>query len=353
MAPPTVWWRLLAEHGGPAPEFRRRLAGILATSVLTTPLRLAERMVYGRRVARTHIRHSPVYVHGFSRSGTTHLHNLMAHDPAFGCVTTFQAVASPFFLVARGWLERLIVKRVPSKRPMDNMALSLRLPQEEEVALAAISHLSPAHLLSFPDRAEQITGRYGTMRLNPSELEEWTTQYQIVLRKATIAFGGRRLVLKSPTNLGRTALLRSMFPSARFVFIMRNPYEVFSSTERLYRTMVPTTQLRRFDWNRLEAAFLDNYVVTMRRYMRDRAAIPKNKLVEVRFEDLESDPMGVLEHTYTQLELPGWDEARGPVGEYARSLEGYRKNRYEQDQATIDKVDRHWGFAVKEWGYQP
>ena len=32
---------------------------------------------------------------------------------------------------------------------------------------------------------------------------------------------------------------------------------------------------------------------------------------------------------------------------------GYRKNRYRFDRSLIDKVDRNWGFAVREWGYEP
>ena len=33
-------------------------------------------------------------------------------------------------------------------------------------------------------------------------------------------------------------------------------------------------------------------------------------------------------------------------------LTGYKTNRYQLDQATIDKVTEKWSFAVKEWGYE-
>ncbi|MCY3738582.1 MAG: sulfotransferase [Gemmatimonadaceae bacterium] len=352
-SPLRLWWSLLREYGGVPPRYWGRLAGILATSAVTAPLRLAERLRFGRQVARTEISQPPIFIQGFARSGTTHLHNLMAHDPGLGYVSTFQAAAAPCFLISRGWLDRLIAGRLPSKRPMDNVAVSLDLPQEEELALAAASRLSSVHQLSFPGRAREIVAKMGAMHLTEAEMREWTDTYLHVLRKATLASDGRRLVLKTPANLGRTALLHSLFPGARFVFVVRNPYVVFSSTMKLYRTLIPMYRLQDVDWEVIEASVLSNYVDMTRRYLRDRASIPKGSLIEVRFEDVEADAMGVLERVYGALGLPGWEGARKPVAEYLESLAGYRKNRYRFDRSLIDKVDREWGFAVREWGYEP
>ena len=247
----------------------------------------------------------------------------------------------------------LIAGRLPSKRPMDNVAVSLDLPQEEELALAAESRLSAVHQLSFPGRAREIVAKMGAMRLTGAEMREWRDSYLRVLRKATLASDGRRLVLKTPANLGRTALLLSLFPGAKFVFVVRNPYVVFSSTIKLYRTLIPMYRLQDVDWEAIEASVLSNYVDMTRRYLRDRASIPKGSLIEVRFEDVEADAMGVLERVYGALGLPGWERARKPVAEYLETLSGYRKNRYRFDRSLIDKVDREWGFAVREWGYEP
>ena len=348
-----LWWSLLRTYGGVQPRYWKRFARILATSTLTAPLRLAERLLYSRRVARTEIGQPPVYIMGFARSGTTHLHNLMAHDPDLGYVSTLHAFAAPFFLSSRGWMERLLAKRIPPKRPMDNMAMALTLPQEEELPVAAMSPLSMVHQLSFPDRARAIGAKMATMRLSESELEEWEARYLHVLRQATLACDGRRLVLKSPANLGRTALLLRLFPDAKFVFIVRNPYVVFSSTMHLLRVVIPMYQLRDVDWGEIEATVLSNYVDMNSRYMRDRESIPEGNLIEVRFEDLEADAMGVLDRIYSTLSLPGWDRARRPVAEYCGTLSGYRKNRYRFDRSLVDTVDREWGFAVREWGYEP
>ena len=249
------------------------MLGILATSVLTSPLRLAERLLWGRRVRRTAIDAAPIFIQGFARSGTTHLHNLIAHDPNLGYVSTFQAFASPFFMVSRGWLQRLIGKGLPSTRPMDNMAVSLDLPQEEEFALAAVSDLSAVHQLSFPRRAKEIVAKMGAMRLTAREMSRWGSCYLDVLRKATLATGGRRLVLKTPANLGRTPVLLRLFPDAKFVFIVRNPYVVFCSTMKLYRTMIPMCQLQDVNWRDIRG-------VHDRQLRRHDAPLPSPPLVD-------------------------------------------------------------------------
>ena len=352
-APLGVWLRLVRENRGVARPYWGRLARVLLTSTALSPLRLAERVWFERRVSRTEPHPSPVYVHGFARTGTTHLHNLLAHDPGLGFLTTLQASASPMFLTTRGWLEPLIARRLPATRPMDNVAVSLSLPQEEELALACISHLSPVHAVSFPNRMREITDRFGSMALSARELAQWERAYLHVVRKATLAANGRRLVLKSPANLGRTTLLRRLFPDAKFVFLMRNPYVTYLSNLRLYRSLLPAYAMADYDWDSVAAAVRSNFATMMQRYLHDRESIPEGNLIEVRFEDIEADPLGELERIYRRLGLPGWARARGPIAAYTATLSSYRKNRYRVDRSVVDAVDRDWGFAVKAWGYAP
>ena len=354
MAPLWVWLRLIADNGGVPRRYWGKLSKVLAISALTAPLRMAERLRYGpSRMARVKMDQAPLYIQGFARSGTTHLLNLLARDPSFGVVSTFQAIAAPMFLIGRGWLERLIVRGVPATRPMDEMAVSLDLPQEEEVALANTSHLSSVHHLSFPRRTRAYLEKFTTLRLTGSELAQWERAYLTVLRKATLASGGRRLVLKSPTNLGRTATLLRLFPEAKFIHIVRNPYVVYQSMAHLYRTMLPICQLDDAEPAEVTAAIRNSYTAMMRQYMKDRESIPSGQLAEVRFEDLEQAPMAELERLYQELALPGWERAREPIAEYLRTLSGYRKNAHQIDPQTIDLVDREWGFAVQAWGYRP
>ena len=346
--------RLIADSGGVNRKYWGKLAKVLAISAMFAPLRVVERLVYSRsRMARIRIDEAPLYIQGFARSGTTHLLNLLAQDPQFATVSTFQAMAAPVFLTGRGWLERLIASRIPTTRPMDNMAVSLSLPQEEDVALANSSHHSPAHLLSFPSRSQDFLEKYSTMRLTNDEMRQWEFAYLDVLRRASFASGSKRLLLKSPANLGRTAVLLRLFPDAKFVHIVRNPYVVYQSMTHMYKTMLSICQMDDANPDDVAAITRDSYVWMMTQYMSDRELIPHGHLAEIRYEDLERDPLTQLARVYSELDLQDWEKAKESIETYLESVAEYRKNTYEIDSSTIDLVNRDWGFAIDEWGYEP
>ena len=354
MAPPGTWIRLLWENGGVAPAYWGKLARILLLTSLASPLRLAEWIRYGRQVAQTQIDPQPLFILGFARSGTTHLHNLLQRDPQYGTVSTFQAIVPTFFLIGRGWLKRQMAKSLPDTRPGDNVRVSLDAPIEEEVAVSNTSALSPIHHLSFPQRSRMYWDKYLTMQgLTKKELVRWERVYLDTLRKATLANGGRPLVLKSPNNTGRIPHLLRLFPEAKFIHIVRNPYAVYRSMLHQYREILLLFQLQDMPVEDMEEHILYAYRLTMQNYLHDRALIPRENLAEVRYEDLEQQPLVELERLYAELALPGWEEAHPPIRDYLQTLSGYQKNRLELAPAALDRITQEWQFALDIWSYQP
>ena len=362
-APPLVWARLILQNRGVAKPYWGKLARILAVTALAAPLRLAEGLLYSRQVARTSIDPSPLFILGFGRSGTTHLQNLMTQDPGYGYLDAFQMVLPTFSLVGRGWLKRLMEKGMGEQtRPMDQVKISMDAPQEEEVALANSSHRSFVHQLSFPQQGRRLFDKYVLMGeeggpdgegLTEKELRQWEREWLRVLRKMTLHAGGRRLLLRSTTHIGRVDHLLRLFPRAKFIHIVRNPYHVYPTLLHLYRTMLPLYQLDHYDWPEMEEFLTaEVYPHVMRKYLADRDRIPDGHLAEVRYEDLERDPLGELERLYAALGLPGWEEARPHVDAYLRTLSGYRKNDFRIDPTVIRRVNEEWGFAVDAWNYR-
>lgn len=363
-APPLVWARLLLANRGVPPRYWGRLAGILALSLLATPLRAAEFLRYSRPLARTPIHPSPLFVLGFARSGTTHLQNLLAQDPRYGCVSAYQMVVPTFSLIGRGWLKRLMEKGMQAQgeqtRPMDRVKITLDTPQEEDVALSNLSHRSFVHALSFPNLGRRLFERYVLLGggaagepLPEGELRRWERDYLRVLRKTTLHAGGRPLLLRNTVNTGRAEHLLRLFPEAKFLHVVRNPYTVYASFRHLYRTLLPLYHLDDYDRPEFEEFLLEVYAGTMAKYLSDRSLVPEGNLAEVRYEDLERDPLGELERCYGELDLPDWPAARSRIEPYLQSLSGYRKNRFELDAAAIRRVEDRWGFAIEEWNYAP
>lgn len=350
------WLRVLAASGGVDRPYVPRAAAVALTTLLTSPLRLYETLRYGRAVERTHIHPSPVFILGHWRTGTTHLHNMLCHDPQFGYISTFQALAPGFCLMGEKVIKPLLAWKTARDHPtreIDNMPLSLDGPQEEAFALANMTPCASLHLYSLPRRAEEIFDKYALLEnLSPEELAEWKQAYLTLLRKATLRSGGKRLVLKDPANSGRLSTILELFPDARFIHICRDPYRILPSMVGVYRVVLPRSQLQRITLEEVEGLVLRFYAKLMRKYLRDRSLIAPGNLVEVRFEDLEQRPLEELSRVYDTLGLPGFAAAEPRVRAYLDSMRGFRKNPYRVDDDVIRKVNRHWGFALEAWGYR-
>ena len=349
------WVRLLAGRKGIEKRYAPKAAFVSLTTALTSPLRIWERVRYGRIIKRTVIHPSPIFIIGHWRSGTTHLHNLISQDENLGYLSTFQAMAPGFCLVGDKWIKERIEKKTSSlysTRLIDNIPLSLDAPQENEFALANMTPYSFLHAFTFPKQAGYFFERYVLFDGIPeAELSRWIEAYLTILKKATLRSGGKRLVLKNCADSARIRTLLDLFPDAKFIHIHRNPYRVFLSTLHLYKTVIPRSQLQDIGLEEVEEYVLRFYSELMERFLADSSLIPSGNLVEVRFEDLEEEPLIQLRRIYDELGIPGFAAAEPSFRSYIDSIVDYKKNTYEMDGEVIEKVNRRWRFAFDQWGY--
>lgn len=166
------WRKLLSENKVDA-GYRHRAAFIGLMSVQNSLNRRLEERRYGAAIAKTRIEEPPVFVLGHWRSGTTHLHNLLAgHTEAFATSNSLQVTYPHTFLTTEDSVRRRFSGMIPRTRPMDNVAIGLETPQEDEFAMCVTCLYSPfLGMASFPRRAEHYD-RYLTFRdVPPHELE--------------------------------------------------------------------------------------------------------------------------------------------------------------------------------------
>lgn len=332
------------------PRYIGRGLLVVVTCVASGPLRLWESIRYRKRIAAVRVE-PPVFVIGHWRSGTTHLHNLFSQDRSLGYLSMYQAMVPGCSLVGERWLKPFLARVVPAKRPMDNMTWPIDAPQEEEIPLAKLTPYSLYVRFLFPRKAQHLFRRYVLLQDAPPRIAaEIKRKYYRLLQVATIHAGGRRLVLKNPVNTARVRLLLELFPDAKFVHIHRSPYDVFASTGHMHGSVLPITTLQSLPGGRSET-ILALYEAMMRRYFEDRALIPAGNHVEVRFEDLERDPVGEMRRIYEALGLPGYVAMKPALEAYVASLRTYRKNALEISETDRALVDRRWGFAMAELGY--
>ena len=72
----------------------------------------------------------------------------------------------------------------------------------------------------------------------------------------------------------------------------------------------------------------------------------------MKFEDFEADAMATTRKAYQLLDIPGFKEAEPAITAYLNKKKGYKKNKYEYKPRTVQLVNEHWGYALKDWGYE-
>ncbi len=347
------WWRLLRENQFAVdPVYWHRAALITLVSFINSYYRRQEERRYGSIVENTAITEPPLFVLGHWRSGTTHLHNLLAQDAdQFAWANTFQVVNPHTFLCTEKIHTRRFAFLVPAKRPMDNMALSFESPQEDEFAMLLRCLYSLYLGVTFP-RRESYYSRYLTFEDVPDqEIVEWKQALLWFAKKLTYLYG-RALVLKSPAHTARIKLLLDVFPEARFVHIHRDPYSVFRSSQHYFDTAVWYLYMQRPNREMVNRGILERYTVLYDSFFKCRGLIPQGNYHEMCFEDLEREPLVEMRRLYDRLGLKGFDAIEPKLHNYVASLADYKKNDFSDvPQPLREAVATSWKRSFDEWGY--
>ena len=350
--PLGVWLPLVAEHHCRVSPSR---LGLLATitaaagfNSLAEPLSEAR---FRRQLRQPPTTPPPLFILGHWRSGTTLLHELLMLDPRFCCPTTYQCFAPGHFLLTESVVTRLLAWMTPSKRPMDNVAAGWDRPQEDEFALANMGAPSPYRRMAFPATSSDLPVALDVTSLPPDELDRWKQTLRRFLTRLAVR-DARRPVLKSPPHTARIGVLAEMFPDAKFLHVVRDPFVVFPSTIRLWRSLDEVQGLQVDRGEGLEqyvfACFDEMYAA----FERDRAGLSADRLHEVKYEDLVANPIGCLEEAYGQLGLEDFAAVRPMLEPHAQYMKRYRTNTYRHDPRIVSEIAARWQGFIDRYGYE-
>ncbi len=266
----------------------------------------------------------PVVIAGLPRTGTTHLHNLLAAPPTFRSMPYWESV-EPFPLPAEAGIEP-----DPRRTRMD-------------VGVGVINTVMPyfplMHEMTTDHVHEEIqllANDFSTMLFETlGEVPRWREYYQShdqtphyeylarQLKAMQFLRGGRRWLLKSPQHLEQVPVLDRVFPGSIVVFTHRDPVPVALSmiamitySARMHRSPVPVEQIA--------ASWIDRLERMLTRLVRDRDIIGPDRSIDVRFDDFMADELGVAERVYALACEPFTEEARTAIAAY---LEDHRRGR--------------------------
>eukprot|EP00472_Partenskyella_glossopodia_P002522 CAMPEP_0197534334 /NCGR_PEP_ID=MMETSP1318-20131121/46758_1 /TAXON_ID=552666 /ORGANISM="Partenskyella glossopodia, Strain RCC365" /LENGTH=282 /DNA_ID=CAMNT_0043091561 /DNA_START=370 /DNA_END=1215 /DNA_ORIENTATION=+ len=271
--------------------------------------------------------------------------------------STFQA-GFPCGFGVLGRFQWLLSGVVDDQRPMDNMALSLDLPQEDELAIKNLSNGSSQYMAChlIPQEKAHFRQLVSFEHATDKQQQEWHQAFTYLIKKLSAVNDGgtakRRLLLKSPVHTGRVKLLLNMFPDAQFIYLHRNPYRVYLSMVNMLDKAYPYMYLNKPQDSQIQDFILSQFTQLHRLYVRDRGLIPDGNLLELPFDTLSKDPIQAVEGIYEHFGWANFDQVRPQLERYQSQNRGYKKNSFAGLHPAERKIvaDR-WREAFEEFGY--
>jgi len=345
------WMRLLVRNRFAVSPSRIGMALVIsALSLFNSAMWLLQMLFYGRKIARTDLVDDPIFVVGHWRSGTTLLHELLAADPRHTYPNTYACFGPNHFLLTENhvtwWLRYLL----PKRRPMDNMEVSWQAPQEDEWALCNMGLPSPYLSLAFFNRPPQCAEYLDLRQVPPADLARWKEGLLWFLKCLTVQ-KPKRIVLKTPQHTCRIRTLLEMFPKARFVHIVRNPYELYPSTIKTWKRMSSFHGLQVPRCVGLEEQVFRVFEHMYEVFEEDRKLIGAGQFCQVRYEELVRDPIGQMQQVYAALGLDRFELVRPALDEYVSRTAGYRPNRHQLDPQLRQQINRRWRAYFDNYDY--
>jgi omega-hydroxy-beta-dihydromenaquinone-9 sulfotransferase len=292
----------------------------------------------------------PIFVLGFWRSGTTLLHEMLCCDSRFGFPSTYACLNPSHFLLSERFMTHLS-SGSSSPRPMDNMSYSWSSPQEDEFALFALGAPSPYEALLIPALMHNPQILLHLNQRPDTEQARWCDTFQYLLRLLTLQQQGKTLVLKSPSHGLKLATLKALFPEARYVIIDRNPYEVFASNLKLWKTLLNLYSLVDFSIGEIEDFVLEAYLLHEEAIADGCKDLGRPRLARVRYEDLVARPIQEMMRVFKDLELGRFEDTRPALERYLSSVKDHKRNTFSFSHDQKARVDARWGGIISRKGY--
>ncbi|MEC9067419.1 MAG: sulfotransferase [Pseudomonadota bacterium] len=252
----------------------------------------------------------PVVIVGPMRSGTTRMHRLLASDRRFTHMRSFETISPvprPGFEEVmegrredfRPVLARRIMKvaRLANPRTLSIHPTGPYEPEEELGLLVAsmwgMKHEAQWHVPSYGRwcEGESAVPAYRHMA-DLLRLVGWSQQ----------ASSLRPWILKTPQHMLDLPALLEVFPDARLIFTHRDPLKVVGSAASLAwnQTIIYSDHA---DPARMGREWLHKTALQVERMRAARETIPQERMIDVQYEDMESDWRGTMERVYRFLGL--------------------------------------------------
>jgi hypothetical protein len=318
-------------------------AHTLLVSLLRNRLLVQDELTRHPGIHDLHI-DGPIVIAGLPRTGTTHLHNLMAADPALRSLPYWESL-EPVLAPA----ERPAVGQADPRRERCEQALwfvNESAPHFKRMHEMTVDHVHEEIQLLALDLSTMLFESIVPLPRYRDwfEATDQTPTYRYlvtVLKVLQHLRGGERWVLKSPQHLAQFGPLTTAFPDATVVVTHRDPVAVTASMATMV-AYTARTYLTRPDPQAIGAYWRDRVQDLLRACVRDRELLATERSVDVRFDEFMADDLAMVERIYELADQPFTGSTRSAVTAYLAEHPRGRHGRVAYDLAPLglDEAER-------------
>ncbi|MGQ9350352.1 sulfotransferase family protein [Mycolicibacterium gilvum] len=290
---------------------------------------------------------APMIIAGLPRTGTTHLHSMLAADPALRSLPYWEAQEP---LPPPGEEGTFEPRR---QRTGDALNISNTLmPYFALMHEMTVDHIHEDIGLMVQDFA---SGFFTTL----THLPRWsdylrdhdqTPGYQflrMMLQVLSHQDGStRRWVLKSPQHLEQFVPIMNVFPDATVIVTHRDPVDVSVSMATMM-TYTMRMSVDEVDVPTVAGYWIDRIDEMLSACLRDHDKLPAERTIDVRFDEFMADDLARVQRVWDTAGYTPSDESRAAVAEY---LAGHTRGRlgtvdYRAEDLGLDRDELRRRFA--------
>ncbi len=324
--------------------------------IILEPFRLLEELFLYKKIKSFHFKEEPIFILGYYRSGTTHLHEVLLADKRFGYINFFQCLFPGGFFYTEKWLKPIlnpIAKFLKIKHPAHKIPFHFDLPAEEDVTLVASGFYNASNWGQiFTKNFKRFFNKTVFLEnISDKETKELKNEFHRLFVKAALKNKNKRMIFKSPPQMARIKLILDMYPHAKFIYIHRNPYDVFKSNQKLWESF-KLHALHKFTQEKAN----ENIVWSMNKcydqYEKNKKLISQKNLVEIGFDELQNYPMETIEKIYTHLNIKNKETAFPHIKAYIEKKHKGSPPPYKFLDSEIHLINQNLSDNIKELGYE-
>jgi hypothetical protein len=292
----------------------------------------------------------PVVVLGLPRTGTTALSQLVAADPQFRSLRTWESQApTPPPEAATQHSDPRIAQAADGIAMIEQMFPDFRatVNSEAEAATECQDLMGMSFRTFHFDGVVRVPGYVEW--LMRSDMRETYIFHRDVLKLLQWHCKPNLWHLRTPVHMFALEAFVEAYPNAKFLWSHRDPAKVLGSVCSLI-AYIRSWSSDRKDPEELGAEQLAWWAEATRRAMAFRQKFGGERFVDVSFADLQTDPVHTVAAGYQQLGLTFTDSARARVREWADSHKPGHRGTHTYDLAdyglTPDQVREAFGDYI-------